>query len=651
MRSVLALAALAAAGVSAPAQDAAAPAAAPKPGNYFFWYGPGPGYQLRLAVVKVADKGDVTVVAAGRAKPVVGKTETKAGRVTFPVAIGANDLTFDGAADPADPTRVLGTLGDANLALRAGLTPTDKDKLDADDQEFQAPPPAVMAAATQAVRAAGAAQQKARAAKDADEKKNLSAEAAKLQAAADEATPAAYRSVLKDDPNSPYAVQAAEALLTRAGPFKVTAEDAAKYVAVIEADAKKYGPRFEVAAANRLAATLSRSDALAPLALAVAKQAAARPGLTPKPKAAALKLLAAAQLKAGQSADAAATKAELAKLEVELDAETLAAAEKSAARPGLTPKVKAAALTALAAAQAKAGKTKEADATRAELAKLEVELDAEYKKAVPPFKPDAYAGRKDKAANKVAVMELFTGAQCPPCVAADVAFDALVTRYPAKDVVLLQYHLHIPGPDPLTNPDAVARFDYYRKLAEDSFGGTPAVALNGKPGPQAGGPMGNAKGAYDKFTEAVDEQLEQSSAAKLTGRAAQAGDDMTVTVEVAVKDAKDSVKLRLVLVEDEIKYVGGNGLRFHHHVVRGLLGTAAGVPVKGLKDGKHEVKTSLKDVRAGLTKYLADYDAADGPFPNANRPLDLAHLKVFALVQDDATGEILQAAELPLAGK
>ena len=48
-------------------------------------------------------------------------------------------------------------------------------------------------------------------------------------------------------------------------------------------------------------------------------------------------------------------------------------------------------------------------------------------------------------------MELFTGAQCPPCVAADVAFDVLEKTYKPADLVLIQYHLHIPGPDPLTN--------------------------------------------------------------------------------------------------------------------------------------------------------------------------------------------------------
>ncbi len=44
--------------------------------------------------------------------------------------------------------------------------------------------------------------------------------------------------------------------------------------------------------------------------------------------------------------------------------------------------------------------------------------------------------------------------------------------------------------------------------------------------------------------------------------------------------------------------------------------------------------------------------ASRRPFPSDKQPLDLKNLKVVALVQDDKTGEILQAAEVDLgAGK
>ena len=60
-------------------------------------------------------------------------------------------------------------------------------------------------------------------------------------------------------------------------------------------------------------------------------------------------------------------------------------------------------------------------------------------------------------------MEIFTGAECPPCVAADVGFDALLKSYKPTEFIGLQHHLHIPGPDPLTNADTVARADLLRQ--------------------------------------------------------------------------------------------------------------------------------------------------------------------------------------------
>src|SRR5207253_3318789 len=94
--------------------------------------------------------------------------------------------------------------------------------------------------------------------------------------------------------------------------------------------------------------------------------------------------------------------------------------------------------------------------------RLEPAADQEYLKKMPPFKTEAFKGRKAKGDRRVLV-ELFTGAQCPPCVAADVAFDALAKTYKPNDVILLEYHLHIPRPDALTNADTEERQGFYEK--------------------------------------------------------------------------------------------------------------------------------------------------------------------------------------------
>src|SRR5207249_4679173 len=134
-------------------------------------------------------------------------------------------------------------------------------------------------------------------------------------------------------------------------------------------------------------------------------------------------------------------------------------------------------LEVVAKALTKADKGDEAKAIQARIEKLEALADEEYLKKTPPFKPEKFEGRKGKS-DRVVLVELFTGAQCPPCVAADLAFDALTKTYAPTDVVFLQYHLHIPGPDPLTNPDSDARQQFYGDVIE----GTPTVLFNGKAG-------------------------------------------------------------------------------------------------------------------------------------------------------------------------
>ena len=90
------------------------------------------------------------------------------------------------------------------------------------------------------------------------------------------------------------------------------------------------------------------------------------------------------------------------------------------------------------------------DETTLFLHRVEATLPAEQRRIIEELHTTD-AVLQDK---RVVVVELFTGAECPPCVSADVAFDALLETYKPNEVVLLEYHLHIPGPDPLTNADS-----------------------------------------------------------------------------------------------------------------------------------------------------------------------------------------------------
>jgi hypothetical protein len=352
--------------------------------------------------------------------------------------------------------------------------------------------------------------------------------------------------------------------------------------------AKDYGPLAEKYTALNIAKTLTRAEKVSPLAVEVARKA--EKGLTKDDPAA------------------------------------------------LSESV----LKTLVAALTKTGKADEAKEFAATLTKLEAQLDEEFEKSAIPFKPSTYAGRKGKS-TRVAVVELFTGAQCPPCVSADIAFDAAVKTYKPADVVLLEHHLHIPGPDPLTNADTEARQRYYG----DAIRGTPTAFVNGKVTDPLGGGKPAGEDRYKALCKAIDAALEDDDQASLKLTAERKGDKVEAEATVTgLKKTGEKVKLRFVLIEDVARYAGTNGQRLHHHVVRAFPGGTDGFALKDAKAAQ-KVTVSLGDVKKALTDYLASADKKR-PLIDDDRPMDLKHLKLIALIQDDESKEILQAAQIDM---
>ncbi len=317
--------------------------------------------------------------------------------------------------------------------------------------------------------------------------------------------------------------------------------------------------------------------------------------------------------------------------------------------PNASPQQQAAVLAVLASSARLLEKKDLADATDARLEKIEAALDEEYHRTVPPFKPEAFAGRAQADQDRVVLMELFTGAQCPPCVAADVAFDALIKSYQPKELVTLQYHLHIPGPDPLTNADAVARAKYY------AANSTPTTFFNGVADARGGGGMANAESKFGQYRGVIDGQLAAQKPAKIDLKATRSGHNVVIvataqTVKPADAKAEDKkepqLRLRLVLTEESIRYVGGNQLRFHHHVVRGFPGGVEGKELVADQCTSNET-VDLNQVRQTLNDYLATYQARS-PFPNPLPPIDLKNLAVVAFIQNDADKSILHAVTVPV---
>ncbi len=505
------------------------------------------------------------------------------------------------AAPGKDGKVIFGSFGVDPAPQRAKLTATDSEKL-----------------TTMFVRSDGAEQMtkgnglnfktfqlknQIRQSKDADKKKELREQLETAQKEADEKMPVLCREVVEKYPGSPSAADAATILIGMSEKAKLKPAEAASLTKLVLKQADAYGPRYSKLIAIRLADSLVHQTGLEGVALIPIEPI----------------------VKALTDKDPLNTQFDL--------------------------------LTTYKAALDGAKKATEAKVVEGRLAKLDVALDKEWEETVPPFKASPFAGRKDKDATRVTVLELFTGAQCPPCVAADVAFDALNKAYQPKDLILLQYHMHIPGPDPLTNADTVGRWDYYVEQypydpeTGEGIGGTPTTIFNGKPLSGGGGGMANSQAKFNDYKRIIDPLLEKTTELKMKGRAARSGDKLSIGVEVAGAESADHLKLRLVLVEDTIKYVGSNKVRFHHHVVRAMPGGVDGVAVK---EGsmKHTVTTDIGALRKDLEKYLDEYAAKERPFPYPTiRPLDMKSLKVVALVQNDKTREVLQAVQIDVESK
>ena len=233
---------------------------------------------------------------------------------------------------------------------------------------------------------------------------------------------------------------------------------------------------------------------------------------------------------------------------------------------------------------------------------------------------------------------VFTGAHCPPCVAADMAFEGLAKTYGTPEVVLLQYHLHIPAPDPLTTPETEDRAKYYG----DDVRGTPSIFFNGKTAAGGGGPRMAHSAKYKEYRNVIEPLLANENEITLTVDAKRAGDRIAVAATAGGYKPADKLKLRLALIEPWVRFAGTNGLSYHAHVVRALPGGIAGIAL-AKANAKETAIVDLAAVRQSASKHLDEI-----PFLEGQRPFSYRNLRVVAFIQDDETKDVLHAVDVPV---
>jgi thiol-disulfide isomerase/thioredoxin len=282
---------------------------------------------------------------------------------------------------------------------------------------------------------------------------------------------------------------------------------------------------------------------------------------------------------------------------------------------------------------------------------LDALLDAEYNKRFPnPVHLDAYKPT-EKRSDRLVLAELFTGSGCPPCVGADLAFEAASERYSRKDVMVVVYHEHVPQPDPMTNLDTAARAKYYSGAAGLP---TPTYYIDGEIVKYNGASREGAKDVVSHVEPPIEKALETAAEAHLTVNATSNGNAVNVSAAVdGVKSDSKDLKVHVLLIEKELRYTGENGIRFHPMVVRAMGGKDDDGFALTSNAASFDQAWDLEKVSAGLKAHLDDYEVKGHrgvPFKFSEKKyqIDRANLAVVVFVQDAKTKHILQSAYVDL---
>lgn len=251
---------------------------------------------------------------------------------------------------------------------------------------------------------------------------------------------------------------------------------------------------------------------------------------------------------------------------------------------------------------------------------------------------------------KTVLGELFTGADCGPCVSADLAFDALAEYYGRQELIILEYHLHIPRPDPLTTNDGWERYLYYG----GDFG-TPVAFFDGRDKVGGGGPKFVLANRFAMYQKAVSNRLTDISGLSLSISALRRGSIVQANVEI--KGANDVIRqngatLHIALVENSVNYTGSNGINPHAFVVRKLADGSKGFVIQpGSNFIQRQINLDVVD--KDIQDMIDRPESLPSKSPSMTKkpiwrsvppPMNRENLSIVAWIQIPATKEIPQAA-------
>jgi tetratricopeptide (TPR) repeat protein len=255
---------------------------------------------------------------------------------------------------------------------------------------------------------------------------------------------------------------------------------------------------------------------------------------------------------------------------------------------------------------------------------------------------------------RVVLVELFTGADCGPCVSSDLALDLLAEAYPRSSAAIVEYHVHVPRPDPLTTDDSYDRYVHYGR------NGTPTVVIDGTQPIIGGGPKWMKKNRYSVYRFAVGRASALTPSVDQTAAVSRSGDRVNVAVSLKATSTAAGV-LHVALVEKSVNYTGSNGIKRHAFVMRKMAGGSTGTPVRA--DKKEKTMKYSFDLAAVEKELQAMIDSPDNrpswptwmkkkhTWKSLPEKMNYDNLAVVVWLQDPKTNEVLQAGYWEVSAK
>lgn len=275
-------------------------------------------------------------------------------------------------------------------------------------------------------------------------------------------------------------------------------------------------------------------------------------------------------------------------------------------------------------------------------------LDEAYAKNEEKLVPVTQFSGTLPANPRTVLVELFGSATCGPCVAADIATDAELRRYPPTDALLVVYHENIPQPDPMTSAETDKRGAYYR------IDSTPTVYVNGALLDDIGGGSDHATASFSALQDRIDDELSRSTPAKLRLTGSLSANTVSGQANLSGLSQSDGTfMVQVLLVENLVHYVGSNGVRIQSMVVRDFANGGQGFRYKGTDNESYPFTFDLTARDKTLKQYLESVQNQSDTqfkFDHELLPINTNQLSVVAFVQNTKTNEIVQSVMLPISG-